>query len=86
MAVDIIYAGILFLAAIAPWAAYKARDLGEAIIWGAIGTASSWALLTWAGSMQYAVLFYLGGGLFLANMLELALAVFSPLIRGSEEE
>lgn len=86
MAVENIYAGILLLAAVTPYLAYRARNLGEAVIWSAIGTASSWALLTWAGSLQYAVLFYLGGGLFLINVLELAMAFFAPLIRSGEED
>lgn len=85
MALENIYAVVTLAAVAAPWLAYRAKAIGEAILWAAIGTAASWALLTWAGSMQYGVLFWLAGGLFLINVFELAVAMFAPLLRTEEE-
>ena len=86
MAIETIYAGVLLLSAVAPWLAYRAKNYGEAVIWSAIGTVLSWAFLTWAVSVQQAVLFWVGGGLFLINVFELAVAVFAPLLKSGEEE
>lgn len=84
MAVDVVYAVVFFVAAVAPILGYRARNMGEAVIWSTIGAASSYALLTYAAAAQYGALFYLAGGLFLINVLELAMVFFAPLIPKEE--